>query len=247
MRFWPAIVSAALLALPLASLAQDPQPPGVTVPRLFGIYDPIPGAWAEYDIVEKGKPSTMRMAIVGKEGDAHWYEVTNREGDSVNIIKMLVKGTPNDSENIQRLILKSGSGEPTEMPRDFVVMGRKMATSMFSQRSGMPANGAASVRVEDVGEKTVIVPGGTYTGMEKRIVDETGKTLSSFVYVQGVPPFGIVTSDSADSTMRLKAHGSDAKTAITGEPRILNMPRGMPEGMPRGMPPGSDHMMEPKK
>lgn len=217
------------------------------VPKLFGSFDPKVGAWAEYEITEKGvaAKSLMRMAIVGKEGDAWWYEVTNTEGDATNVIKMLVKGSPNNSDNIVRLIVKSGDGPPTEMPRDFVVMGRKMATSMFSQRSGMPAvaNAAETVKVEDLGEKTVEVPAGAFKGMGKRIVDSSGKVLSDYVFNPDFPPFGIVVSQSEQTTMKLKGYGTDAKTAITGEPVKLNAPRGMPD-MPRGMPPGMENMMQ---
>jgi hypothetical protein len=237
-----------LTSLPSAVRAAAPaEGVGVQVPKLFGTFTPTPGAWAEYEVVEKGSTTkaTMKMAIVGKEGDSTWYEVTNTENGARNVIKMLVKGSPNESENIVRLILQSGDNPPTEMPRDFVVMGRKMATSMYSQRSGVPKGAEKNVRVEDLGEKSVEVPAGTFKGMEKRLVEEDGKVLSTYLYYPQVPPFGIIVSESESTTMRLLAYGSDAKSSIVAEPVKLTMPRGMPD-MPRGMPPGMDDAVKQK-
>ncbi len=241
-----AVLLAVSLAAPLFAAPGGPGPQMPDIPRIFGIFEPTQGVWAEYDILDKkmNQPSKMRMAVVGQEGDAFWYEVTNTQKDSVNVIKMLVKGDPNDTENIQRLIIKSGDQNAIEMPRDFVLMGRRMATHMFSERSGVPAEGAM-VTSRDAGTKTMTVPAGTFTGMLKEIVDEKGKVLSTYLFLQSVSPFGIVWSDSEATEMKLKAHGADAVSQITGPVEKMAMPPGMPEGMPRGMPPGMK--MEPGK
>ena len=76
--------------------------------------------------------------------------------------------------------------------------------------------------------------------MEKQIVDGAGKALATYLFVDDVKPFGIIVSESEQATMTLLAHGTDAKSEITGEPVKLVTPRGMPEGMPRGMPPGME-------
>jgi hypothetical protein len=242
---------AGLFALPISGVAQGPPQnmpagpmgPMAGVPKIFGTFDPKPGVWAEYNIVDKmtGERSKMRMSILSKEGDLIWYEVVNQQPKSVNVIKMLVKGHPNDTENIQRLIIQSGDEKPVEMPRDFVMMGRKMATHMFTERSGVPQH-AENVTSKDVGTKTVTVQAGTFTGMEKQILDDKGTVLSTYVFVESVPPFGIAVSDAEHTTMELTAYGKDAASRIKGEPVKMTSPPGMPEGMPRGMPPGM--MME---
>ncbi len=242
------LIALVVIAIPLGATANS-EGKVSEIPRLFGLFSPKVGAWAEYDIAEKGSsgPSIMRMSIVGKEGDAYWYEVVNESSSSKNIMKMLVKGNPNDSDNIMRLIIKSGEGPAREMPRDFVVMGRKMATHMFSRRSGVPAEGADAITVETVGEKTLEVPAGKYTGVEKRMVDKDGKVLATYVANDDIMPFGIVISQTETTTMTLRAHGSDAKSMITGEVFKMDLPPGMPEGMPRGMPPGMGPGMGEKK
>jgi len=213
------------------------------VPRLFGQFAPREGVWAEYSVVDAaaGRESKMRMAIVGKEGGSHWYEVWLQDEASRNVIKMLVKGDPNNSENIQRMIIKSGDGQAMEMPRDFVVMGRKMAVHMFETRSGVEEGGEAKVSVKEMGKREVTVPAGTFKTTRYQIVDAAGKELGTYDLSDAVPPFGVIVSKTAQASMTLLAHGTDAATAITEEPVPMVTPPGMPAGMPRGRPPG---MME---
>ena len=71
-------------ALPVRAQA----PPVKEPPKFFGIFSTAVGSWSEYAVTETegGKKSTMRNAIVGKEGDAFWYEVAITEGGVRNII-----------------------------------------------------------------------------------------------------------------------------------------------------------------
>lgn len=210
------------------------------VPRLFGIFSPKDGVWSEYAVFDKatGKRSEMRMSIVGSEGDSYWYEVVNKEGESSNIVKMLVKGDPNDPENIKRFIMKSGNNPAQEMPRDFVLMGRRMATHMFEQRSGIPAKPTVKLQNIKTGNGSATVPAGTFDVSLHEIVDESGKVYAEYKFSQEVLPFGVVSSNAEHSTMVLVRQGTEAKSLITEEPTMMNLPPGMPEGMPRGMPPG---------
>ncbi len=238
--FRSAIVSVALLALSFPVQAQPQGSRMPEVPRLFGQFAPREGVWAQYAVLDKQtmRESKMRMAIVGTEGDSYWYEVWLQDEDSRNVIKLLVTGDPNDSDNIQRMIMKSGEGQATEMPRDFVVMGRKMAVHMFETRSGVGPPPEQGVKVEEVGQREVTVPAGKFTTTQSRIIGADGNEVGSFDLSPEVPPFGVVTSETAQTKMDLLAFGKDAKTAITEEPVKISKPPGMPEGMPRGRPPG---------
>lgn len=235
------------LATLLACLFFDPYP--VTaheaeqefeVPRLFGTFVPQPGGWSEYDIFDKSidQRARMRMAIVGVEDGGYWYEVVNEAGGSRNIVKMLVKGDPNDPEQIQRLIMKSGDGPAQEMPRDFVLMGRRMAGYMFEQRSGIPTASLASLRNVKTGEEEVTVPAGTFAVTLHRIIDEAGQVYAEYKFSQEVHPFGVVYSEAGKTTMVLLGYGSGAESLISEEPTMISQPPGMPEGMLRGMVPG---------
>ncbi|GAB4274708.1 MAG: hypothetical protein Kow0092_30150 [Deferrisomatales bacterium] len=219
--------------------AGDPDPYG-RIPRLFGVFTPVPGVWAEYEVTEKdsGRRTRMRMAVVGKEGDAYWYEVVNHAPEGRNVVKMLVRGNPNDPDNIERLILKSGDNPAAEMPRDFVAMGRKMAVHMFERRSGVAGSDPDQLRVEKVGEGPVTVPAGTFQATLQRIVDAQGQVLATYHFLPDILPFGVVASETRHTTMALLAYGRDARSEITETPVPMAAPPGMPQGMPRGLPPG---------
>ena len=67
-------------------------------PKFYSDFKPVVGGWSEYQMTRKGEqPSKMKIAIVGKEGDAYWYETvmeTKQEGRMIS--KMLVSGNPED-------------------------------------------------------------------------------------------------------------------------------------------------------
>jgi len=189
---------------------------------------------------EGGKKSTMRNAIVGKEGDAFWYEVAVTEGGVRNIIKMFLKGDPNNPENIQRLIMKNGDQPAQEMPREFVVMGRRMATTMFETRSGSSVVNQPNLKAEEVGTEQVTVPAGTYKVTRNRILDATGKVLATYDFNKEILPFGVVRSATDKVKMELIATGKDAVSFITEQPVMMKTPPGMPESNPRGTPPGME-------
>jgi hypothetical protein len=234
-----AITLAGIFLNPFAVPAIEAEKP-IEVPRLFGTFAPKNGDWSEYTIFDKatGKQAVMRMSIVGIEGNSYWYEVVNEEGEGRNIVKMLVKGDPNDPENIQRFIMKSGVNPAREMPRDFVIMGRKMASHMFEQRSGIPISPTVKLQNIKTGDGVATVPAGTFEVGLHQIVDMAGKVYAEYKFSQEVSPFGVVASDAGNTTMVLVNHGSGAESLITEEPEMMSQPPGMPKGMPRGMAPG---------
>jgi hypothetical protein len=235
-----------VLLLPLLMSGAPPAgaqaPSSTEAPKFFGAFATTLGGWSEYAVTETegGKKSTMRTAIVGKEGDAFWYEIAITEGGTRNIIKMFLKGDPNNPENIQRLVMKNGDQPAQEMPREFVVMGRRMATSMFETRSGSSVANQANIRAEEVGTEQVSVPAGTFQVTRSRVLDNAGKVLATYDFNKGVLPLGIVRSATDKVTMELIASGKDAVSLITEEPVMMKRPPGMPEDNPRGAPPGME-------
>jgi hypothetical protein len=223
-----------------AAQARAQAPPMKELPRFFGIFSAMVGGWSEYAVTEteSGKKSVMRNAIVGKEGDAFWYEVAITEGGVRNIIKMFLKGDPNNPENIQRLIMKNGDQPAQEMPREFVVMGRRMATSMFESRSGSSVATQENLKAEEIGTREVVVPAGKFTAVQNRLVDNAGKVLATYDYSKEVFPLGVVRSETDKVRIELVAYGRDAASLITEQPVMMKTPPGMPDGNPRGRPPG---------
>ena len=236
-----ALLPALILAASPAR-AEAPPAPAPSAPRFFGIFATTVGGWSEYAVTETegNKKSTMRNAVVGKEGDSFWYEVAITEGGVRNIIKMSLKGDPNNPENIQRLIMKNGDQPAQEMPREFVVMGRKMATNMFQTRSGSAVVNQPNLKTEEMGAEKVTVPAGTFSVTRNRIVDPTGKVLATYDFNKDILPFGVVRSVTDKVTMELLASGRDAVSLITEKPEMMKRPPGMPDTNPRGTPPGME-------
>lgn len=119
-------------------------------PKFYSDFKPVVGGWSEYQMTPKGEPpSKMKIAVVGKEGDAYWYETVmeaKREGRVIT--KILVSGDPSDQKNIKRMIFKSGNEPAMEMP---VQMMEQPST-----QKGQPG------KVIDKGTETVKVPAGTF-------------------------------------------------------------------------------------
>ena len=136
--------------------------------------------------------------------------------------------------------MKNGDQPAQEMPREFVVMGRRMATTMFQTRSGSSVVDQPDLKSEEMGVEQVTVPAGTYSATRNRIVDGAGKVLATYDFNKDVLPFGVVRSSTDKVTMELLATGKDAVSSITEQPVMMKTPPGMPETNPRGKPPGME-------
>jgi len=179
-------------------------------PRFYTEFKPIVGGWAEYQVTaEEGQPSKMKIAIVGKEGDAYWYETvieTKHEGRSV--IKVLVSGDPEDPNNVKRVIVKTGNEPAMEIP-----------TLMRQQPSEVNKQPA---KVVDKGIETINVPAGTFTTKRFQYQEPDG-VVDAWVH-KDVPPYGVIKSQSKDFEMVLIGYGIGAKTLITEKPQKFEIP-----------------------
>jgi hypothetical protein len=185
--------------------------------RFYGDFKPVVGAWSEYQVTTKGEPSSkMKIAVVGKEGDAYWYETVMEGGRQGRIItKMLVSGDPGDTKNVKRMIFKQGNDPAMEMPVEMMQQSSK----------GQEQKG----KIIDKGSETIKVPAGTFKTQHMQHQDV--ETVDTWVY-KDVSPYGLIKSQSKDHEMVLIGYGTGAKTLITETPQKFEMPQ-MPEGRPR--------------
>lgn len=189
-------------------------------PRFYSEFKPVVGGWSEYQTTAKGEPSSkMKVAIVGKEGDAYWYETvveTKREGKVIT--KMLVSGNPEDQKNVKRTIVKMGNEPAMEMPLQM------MQPSKTQEKPG---------KLIDKGTETIKVPAGTFKTQHMQYQDPEG-VVDTWVS-KDVSPYGMVKSQSKDFEMVLLGYGTDAKTLITETPQKFEMPQmpQIPERRPR--------------
>lgn len=225
MRKWTCLAVLALVLCAAVS-AQGFGPKGGPMgggAKIFADFKPVVGAWAEYRITMKDEdPSTMRLAIVGKEGEAYWYEVVMAMGDEGNMVtKMLVSGNPQDPQNVTRMIIKAGDEPAMEMP----VTG--MAPPPTTGEKDVPKQPEG--KLTDKGVEVVIVPAGTFKASHIQYTQED-TVVDSWVAAD-IGPYGMVKTTSKDMEMVLTSYGTDAKTLITETPTKFEMPK-MPFSMP---------------
>jgi hypothetical protein len=204
-----------LLSLPLANFAhaQLGKTPGG---QFYGDFKPVVGGWSEYQMSKSEGSTKMKIAIVGKEGDAYWYETVMEGGRQGRIItKMLVSGDPGDTRNVKRMIFKQGNEPAMEMPVEMMQQSSK--------------GQAQSGKIIDKGTETIKVPAGTFKTQHMQYQDV--ETVDTWIY-KDISPYGMVKSVSKDFEMVLLGYGSGAKTLITETPQKFEMPQ-MPEGRPR--------------
>ena len=193
--------------------------------KIYADFKPVVGAWAEYLMTAKGEdPVTMRLAIVGKEGESYWYEMVMAMGEEGNMVtKMLVSGNPQDPQNVTRMIIKAGDEPAMEMP----VTG--MAPPPTTGEKDVPKQPEG--KLIDKGVEIIVVPAGTFKASHIQYTQED-TVVDSWVTAD-IGPYGMVKTTSKDVEMVLTAHGTDAKTLITETPTKFEMPK-MPFGMPKG-------------
>ena len=186
-------------------------------PSFHGEFKPVVGGWSEYQMTTKGSsPTKMKIAVVGKEGDAYWYETVMEGGrQGRNIVKMLVSGDPGDTKNVKRMIVKTGNDPAMEMPVEMMQQSSK----------GQAAKG----KIVDKGSETIKVPAGTFKTQHMQYQDV--ETVDTWIY-KDVSPYGMIKSVSKDTEMVLLGYGTGAKTQITETPQKFEMPQ-MPERRPR--------------
>jgi hypothetical protein len=186
-------------------------------PQFYGEFKPVVGGWSEYQITTKSEGATkMKIAVVGKEGDAYWYETVMEGGKQGRMItKMLVSGNPEDQKNVKRMIVKMGN-EPA----------MEISVQMMQQSS---KGKGQSGKIVDKGTETIKVPAGTFKTQHTQY--QGAETADTWVYKE-VSPYGLIKSQSKDMEMVLIGYGTGAKTLITETPQKFEMPQ-IPERQPR--------------
>jgi hypothetical protein len=206
-------ITLALTSFPLASAQLDIG----AGPKFYSDFKPVVGGWAEYQMTEQGgRTAKMKIAIVGKEGDAFWYETimeTTQEGRIIS--KMLVAGNPEDPKNVKKIIVKMGNEPAMEMPLEMM---------QGSEEQGEKG------KTLDKGTESIKVPAGTFTA---RHIQYQHEELVEDTWIhKDVSPYGVVKSKSKDLEMVLLGYGTGAKTQITEKAQKFEMPQ-MPQMPPK--------------
>jgi hypothetical protein len=205
-------VAVFLAMLALASPLGAQMGMGPRTPDMSGIWHPVVGAGGAYEMTNReGKKSQLEMTIVGKEDvngkTGYWMEmtVTNPRSGGDMYMKYLI--APSDSGVAStRMIMQQPGQDPMEMDMNMNMGGRRMPQSTPSDIRD---------KAERVGTETITVPAGTFSCEHYRAKDGSSEAWVS----DKVAPWGLVKSQSKDSSMVLTKVITDAKDHITGTPK----------------------------
>jgi hypothetical protein len=193
------------IALPLSAQMMGPR-----APSLSGIWHPVVGTGAAYDVTQgNGAKSQMEITIVGKddvEGKAaYWLEMAMASPRTGGQMYMKSLMTVTDAGvTSSRMIMQMEGQDPMEMD------------SMMGQRRGQaPTPADIREKAELVGTESVTVPAGTFSCQHYRMKDGSSDAWVS----DQVSPWGLVKSQDKESTIVLTKVITDAKDHITGTPK----------------------------
>lgn len=199
------ISAASILALTFAGLACAQGPMGGMLgPQPRGIFNPIVGSGAQYEIqrgAADSKKMTMEIAVIGKEmadgKDGYWLETEANTPVGDMVMKVL---TVQDGGNtsVTRIIMQMAGRPATEMPQ----MGRMQQKQSLDIRS----------EADKVGSESVTTPAGDFTTDHYRMKNGSG----DFWVSDKVSPLGLIKYQGKDMTMMLIKVVRDAKDKITG-------------------------------
>jgi len=200
-----AMFAAFALAVPLAAQMFGPR-----IPTLSGIWHPVVGTGASYEITKEGKKSQIELSIVGKEDvdgkTGFWQEMAMTDPRSSQQVyaKTLVSVT-DAGITTMKMVMQMPGQPPMEMDGGMTPVGRTntaVATNLAD-------------KAEIVGTESISVPAGTFSCTHYRMKDGTGDAWVS----DKVSPWGLVKSQDKDSSIVLAKVITDAKDHITGTPQ----------------------------
>ena len=182
------------------------------VPTLSGVWHPVVGTGANYEVTKSdGTKTQLEITIVGKEDvdgkTAYWMEMSFVEPRSSAPVYAKSLTTVNDNNVVSsRMIMQMPGQDPMEMDNSSAPMGRRMQQSSPSDIND---------KAEALGSETVTVPAGTFTCQHYRMKDGSGEAWIS----DKVGPWGLVKSVDKGQTVVLTKSITDAKDHITGTPK----------------------------
>lgn len=230
MKSMQAIIASCFFVLLFAAAAGAQMPGMRQGPQLRGLFNPVVGSGAQYQVqrgADDSNKMTVEVDVVGKEAasgkDGYWLEVTADTNMGEMIMKMLtVADGPNIS--VDKMVMQMKGGPPMEMPAQMARMGQQ--------------NQAVDIRdkADDLGTESVTVPAGTFSTHHYRLKDGSG----DFWLSEQVSPYGLIKGQGKDFNMVLLKAVADAKDKITGTPvpfnpalLMQNANRGVGRGQPQ--------------
>jgi hypothetical protein len=213
MKFKQVFIVLSLLALGLPLGAQAQMGMGPRMPSMSGIWHPVVGTGAAYEMTDRdGKKSQLEITVVGEEDvngkPGYWMEMAmdSPRTSGQMYVKNLVAPADNGVTST-RMIMQMQGQDPMEMDTSMMKMGGRQA----------PPSTPSDIRekAELVGTETITVPAGTFSCQHYKMKDGSSEAWVS----DKVAPWGLVKSQGKDNSMVLTKVITDAKDHITGTPK----------------------------
>ncbi len=203
-----AIIAFMVLCLAVPAVAQGPmQGP----PAFRGVWAPVVGSGAAYQVETNREKREMEMAVVGAESHegktGHWLEIFMKDPRQGNVVMKMLVVLDGSNTRSMRMVMQTQETGPIEMPINLMGGGGRGQTvneADFRQKA------------ERVGTESITTPAGTFTCEHYR-----NKEDGTDIWVaEKIAPYGMVKMTSKDgTTMTLTRVISGAKTRITGTPQ----------------------------
>lgn len=172
-------------------------------PELRGVFNPVVGEGASYQMVDERGTKQFDIAVVDKESGGYWmeYSIQDAKEGTVYVKSLLVK--QGDEVFQQRAVIQMAGQPPVEM--SMMMRGQNKEGHKVDIRA----------EAQKLGTETITTSAGTFSCEHWR----TTKDNSDVWMSDKVKPWGLVKMQSKSSgTVTLSKLITGAKTHITGTP-----------------------------
>lgn len=182
---------------------------------------PAAGGWSEYVLrVPSSADLKVRLAVTGAESRQErkliWFETRVDGPAGIMVSQLLVPGYPYENAGLQDAVMKGLDGQVIQLGPNLLVRAREQELPRLHKSI---VDGCASAQL--VGNEQIKVPAGTF-----RTRHYKSAQAGADIWVSAEMPFGLVkmTNSIDNSSMELTGNGTDAKTSVSGTPRVMNGP-----------------------
>ncbi len=222
---WCLVLTVAVVSFLVGTQLSSAQMPGMpNMPKMYGEFKmPAVGSYVTYKASFKvnNVDKITKLSIVGKEKsdketDVYWYEIQDidpKTGEAV-ISKLLISGNPQEIGTMYRMIIKQGKEQAIEIPQSMISL---------INASPAPKDTANQPKMKNMGMEKMKIKDQVMDCAHMRYFNKE-KTMADVWSNAKVPLFGMVKTSTEDASFELVGYGTNAVSAITETPKMLELP-----------------------
>ena len=171
-------------------------------PELRGVFNPVVGEGASYQLVDGKETKQFNIAVVDKESGGYWmeYSIQDAKEGTVYVKSLLVK--QGDEVFQQRALIQTAGQPPIDM--SMMMKGQNKEGHKLDIRA----------EAQKLGTETITTPAGTFSCDHWR----TTKDNTDIWISDKVKPWGLVKYSGKSGTGTVTKLLTGEKTHITGTP-----------------------------